>query len=233
MTARRTDFWIFAVLTVLSAAGVAFGLPHNREVGSLAEFVLKLIPFILAAETIARLDVEAFRRLGAVRVLIPLCFLVFFAYFVPRVFYWGGVRTEDEDAFGSLYYTVLLLVPFMILALTLAYRLGGGSPRVVRRLAYGMLLIMVSGIEDLAFLTVNDLRGTPFDPIPQTWTWPSHMKVRLGHWPSKEEAFAFIGVHLTLALVVLATPDRVVDRVWARRPGARRVDLPQDSDVPA
>jgi hypothetical protein len=40
---------------------------------------------------------------------------------------------------------VLTLTPFLILALVLAYRLGGGSPGMVRRLGYAMILLQLSG----------------------------------------------------------------------------------------
>ena len=47
------------------------------------------------------------------------------------------------------------MLPYTILALVLCYRLGGGIASQCRRLAYGTLLLMLSGLEDLAFLTIN------------------------------------------------------------------------------
>ena len=213
---RPTGFLVVALLALASAAAAMAFLPHNREVGSLGEFMVKLVPFIFAVEAIARFEPAWLGRFRIATVLIPVCFLAYFAYFVPKNFYWGGVRAEDPEAFPSLYYNILLLTPVIILSLVLAYRLGGGRPSVVRRLGIGMLLIMISGIEDLAFLTVNDLSGTPFSPIPDVWTWPSHIKVRIGHWPTKTEAFAFIAVHLTLAALVLWAPDSWFAKVAGR-----------------
>lgn len=206
----------------LAAAALAVGafiwlvLPHEREVTSLWTFLFKLVPFVLAAEAIARLDpglIARFRR--AALIVLPISFAIYFLYFVPRIFYF-------MDDHPNLYYHILVLTPFLILAFTLAYRLGGGGAVTARRLAYGMLLVMVSGAEDLAFLTVNDLSGTPFHPIPDVWDWASHMTVRLGHPPTKYEAYVFIAVHLVAAAMVLFAPGRWFGWLapWRKRSGA-------------
>ena len=57
-----------------------------------------------------------------------------------------------------------------------------------------------------------------FWPIPEVWTWASHMTVFLGHPPTKAEAFGFIGVHLVLAGLVLFLPGRAVAK-WRRGRG--------------
>lgn len=214
---RNLVFGILVAVTGVLAAYIWLGMPHDREVKSLWIFLFKLLPFVLAAEAIARLDVALFHRLRMARVLLPICFAVFFLFFVPKIFFYGG----DHP---NLYYHVLTLTPFIILSIALAYRLGGGLASTTRRLAIGMLLIMISGAEDLAFLTVNDLRGTDFHPIPEVWTWASHMKVRLGHYPSKYEAFGFIAVHLALAAFVLIAPTRWFEKLnpWRNRRAARQ-----------
>lgn len=192
-------------LAALAAAGVVwFAMPHQKEIGSLWVLLVKLLPFVLATEAIARLDISerARRILGLIG--IPAVFLVFFAFFVPKIFFYS-------DNGPTLYYYVLTLTPFVILGLTLAYRLGGGTPAVARRVAYAMLLLMLSGIEDLAFLTLNPHTDPRWTPIPDRWTWASHMTVVLGgHVPTKYQAYAFIAVHLLLAGLVLLLPGRIV-----------------------
>lgn len=212
---RNAAFLVLIALAAASAAVVWFVLPHDREVKSLGIFLFKLLPFVFAAEAIARLDVELARRLHLVRILIPLAFCVFFLYFVPKIFFY-------LDDFKTVYYHILVLTPIIIVTLTLAYRLGGGTPGNVRRIAYAMLLIMVSGLEDLAFLKVNHHTDPQWATIPDVWTWASHMKVFLGHYPSKNEAFAFIAVHVVLVLFVLAAPTRwfALPQSWRRSRGA-------------
>jgi len=209
---RNAAFLVLVALAAVAAGIVWFVLPHDREVKSLGIFLFKLLPFVFATEAIARLDVALFRRYHLVRVIVPLAFMVFFLYFVPKIFFYS-------DDFPTLYYHVLVLTPIVIVSLAMAYRLGGGTPGNVRRIAYAMLIIMVSGLEDLAFLKVNHHTDPRFTPIPAVWNWASHMKVFIGHWPTRNEAFAFIAVHVVLALFVLIAPGSWFERLnpWRRR----------------
>ncbi|MBW8481167.1 hypothetical protein [Actinomadura parmotrematis] len=189
---------------------VWFALPHEHDITSLWIFLFKLTPFAAGAVAVAWLHVGWARRLRLPLVAVPACFLVFFCFFVPRIFFVARKPTEE------LYYTVLTLVPFVILALALAYRLGGGPRGTTLRLSAAMLLLQLSGLEDLAFLTVNPQTDPKWTPIPDTWTWADHIKVFLGHYPSKEEAYAFIAVHVLLALAVLFVPASAVRAGWAK-----------------
>jgi len=112
---------------------------------------------------------------------------------------------------------VLVLVPFIILSLVLSARLGGASTGTVLRLAGAMILLQLSGIEDLAFITISTMAGT-MPGIPRVWTWADHITVVIGHPPTRNEAFAFIGVHLVLAVLVLAVPARFVAAAVRRLP---------------
>jgi hypothetical protein len=215
--ANRVTLIAGAIAIGLSAT-VYFGMPHSRDIESLWVLLVKLTPFVAASIAIAWLDLGWANRLRLQLILPPLCFLVFFAYFVPKIFYYGNLGAD----FGQLYYTVLMLVPFIILSLVLSTRLGGAARSTVLRLAGAMILLQLSGIEDLAFVTVNDLSGTPYDPIPEVWTWADHMTVRIGHPPTRNEAFVFIAVHIVAAVLVLALPGRLVRtvgrRLWPGRP---------------
>ncbi|MER7128190.1 hypothetical protein [Streptosporangium saharense] len=220
---KPLGFLIFVALAVAAAAFVWFGLPHDREVKSLGLFLVKLLPFVFATEALARLDVDWAKRLKLPLVTLPIAFLVFFLYFVPKIFFYGGVETGTRESFYALYYHVLTLTPLIILTITLANRLGGGTPALTRRLAYGMLLLMLSGLEDLAFLTVNDHTDPAYATIPAVWDWASHMTVFLGHPPTRNEAFAFIAVHVVLALLVFFSPQRWWDALASRvRPRGTR-----------
>jgi hypothetical protein len=218
---KPLGFLIFAALAVAAAAFVWFGLPHDREVKSLGLFLVKLLPFVFAAEAVARLDVDWAKRLRLPLLLVPPAFLVFFLYFVPKIFFFGGVEAGTRESFYALYYHVLTLTPLIILSLVLAYRLGGGTAATVRRLAYGMLLLMLSGMEDFAFLTVNNHTDPAYATIPEVWDWASHITVFIGHPPTKYEAYAFIIVHVLLALAVFFSPQRWWDSLAGRAAGLR------------
>ncbi|KUL34517.1 hypothetical protein [Actinoplanes awajinensis] len=221
---RNAAVLVLAALAAGCAAIIWFVMPHDREVKSLGIFLFKLLPFVFATEALARLDVAFFRKYQLVRVLVPASFVVFFLYFVPKIFFYA----EDHP---TLYYHVLVLTPLIILSLTMAYRLGGGTPGNTRRIAAAMLLIMVSGAEDLAYLTVNNHTDPEWATIPETWTWASHIKVFLGHYPSKMEAYVFIAVHVVLALFVLAAPTRWFERLnpWRGRGAQPVTPAPADS----
>jgi hypothetical protein len=208
---RGNAVTLVAGLVAAALGGIVwFGLPHEHDITSLWVFLFKLTPFIAASVAVAWLDLGWARRLRLPLVAIPACFLGFFCFFVPRMFFVAGKPGSE------LYYTVLTLVPFIILALALAYRLGGGSREHTLRICGALLLLQLSGLEDLAFLTVNPHTDPAWTPIPQVWKWADHIKVFLGHYPTKYEAYAFITVHVVLALAVLFTPARTVRAVPAR-----------------
>ncbi|GAA4429446.1 hypothetical protein GCM10023148_33860 [Actinokineospora soli] len=199
----------FIVLTVAAfaaAAGVWFGFPHEKDIPNIWVFLVKLLPFVLAVEAIAAMNLSAAVRRGIALAAVPVCFLVYFTYFVPKIFFGEGV-----------YYLVLVLTPFLILALVLAFRLGGGAAGTARRLGYACILLQLSGLEDLAYLTINPHTDPKWTPIPEVWSWADHMTVRVGHELTKNEAFVFIGVHVVLAVLVLTLPDRFWRRLVGRR----------------
>lgn len=199
---------IFGIVAVTLGLYILLALPHDRYVESLSIFLFKLLPFFLAAISISLIDVVLIRKLRLHLVFIILCFLMFFAVFVPRMFFDVMIKTGD-----NVYYLTLIFVPIVILSLSLAYRLGGGSTGETLRLSFALLIVMLSGIEDLAFFFVNTHEPGQFNPIPEVWDWVSHIKVRLGHPPSKYEVYAFILGHFTLAGVILFYPFRFMNRL--------------------
>jgi hypothetical protein len=209
---------VAGLVTVGLAAAVFFGMEHTRELTSLWVLLAKLAPFVAASIAIAWLDVGWAQRLRLHLIAPVLCFLVFFLFFVPRIFHF-----HNEDNFEQVYYTILMLVPFVILSLALALRLGGASTSTVLRLSTAMILLQLSGLEDLAFLTTEKLYGTLTGGWPQVWEWADHITVVIGHPPTNTEALVFIGVHVALAAVVLALPGRYVTAT-VRRLRPQRVE---------
>ncbi len=218
---RRLAFWALALLAAGSAAVVWLALPHEREIGSVWVLLVKLLPFVLATEATALLDVAWARRVGLARLVVPAVFLCYFCFFTPKIFFSSG-----DDTFDQLYDLMLTLTPFLILGLVLAYRVGGGAAATARRLSYAMLLLMLSGLEDLAYILVNPHTDPEWQHIPEVWTWAHHMTVFLGHPLTKVQAFVFIGIHVTLAVLVLFLPARAITGPVARLtrlvPGRRR-----------
>jgi|GEM_PF-1838431 len=163
---------------------------NTKEIENLFIFLIKLTPYFFGLLAIACLPVEKFNKLLCI-LLILLNFACIFCYFIPRLFYF--FLNPDWDRY---YLKTQMLVPFIILSLLLSYRLGGGKIKDVIILGVNSILFMLSGIEDLCYFLVNRL------DIPKEWSWPSHMIVRLGKIPTKNEAFVFIGVHFFLILLI-------------------------------
>lgn len=205
--ASRTTASVLCFVTALGLAAVIwFVLPHERDATNAAILLFKLTPFAFAVAAIALADDALLRRLRLHLFAIPAAFLLFFLYFVPRIFFYSGT---DGD-FPKLYYHMLTAVPVIILSLILSFRLGGGRSSTTARLGFAMLLLMLSGLEDLAYLVVNPHTDPRWTPIPEVWTWASHMEVFIGHPPTKYEAYGFIAVHVALAAAVLFVPGRWV-----------------------
>lgn len=192
----RRQGMLCVALTVL-AAGAAL-VVHEvvpNDVENLWSFLFALLPFVLATEAVAQFP-RAWAKVWFVPPLLAmLCFAVMMGVFAPKMF--GEFVNADFDSFYAL---MRMVMPFFILSVALALRLGGGSGGQVRRAAYASLLVMVSGLEDLMFQIWAGV------PIPDRWDWAEHITVRLGHVASQNEALIFIGVHLVLALLVVLVP---------------------------
>ncbi|WP_069162484.1 hypothetical protein [Nocardia altamirensis] len=198
---------VLAALAIVAAGLVWLASGREQSIQNLWTLLASLIPFVLAAETIASLRPHWFQRGRLIELCALGAFLVVFCFLVPKIF----AAAIDND-FDKLYSWMRILVPLLILCLALMLRLGGAAPAVARRVSYAGILVMLSGIEDLAFQL---LRGKP---LAAQWDWADHMTVRLGHVASRNEALAFIVVHLLLAGLVLFLPDRF----WHRLGGGFR-----------
>lgn len=209
MWTRKMKFSVgFGVCALALGLYALLFMPVDNEVKNLGIFLFKLTPFCLAALSISFVDPKIAARYRLTIPVLFLCFGVYFFIYVPRMFFDVSFNEAND-----LYNMTLVIVPIIILSLTLAFRLGGGATGTTLRLACGLLLLMISGLEDLAFLTINPHSPGKWSPIPEVWEWPSHMIVRLGHAPSKYEAYAFIAVHVFLALFVAFHPLKFVSKL--------------------
>lgn len=190
-------------------------LPPDREVKSLGIFLFKLLPFIFASLAIATVQRAWLIRWQMHYLLVAAAFLGFFCYLVPKIIF-------HRQEFAELYYVLLVTTPYVILALVLSFRMGGGASGPTFRLAIALLLLMVSGLEDLAFFTVN--YDPSWYPLPEVWDWVTHIAVRIGHPPTRNEIVVFAIVHVLLALFVLYFPfERYVKIPWGTRKNASQL----------
>ncbi len=192
------------VIAVILAGIILFVLPQEREVRSLGIFLFKLLPFLFASLAIASVKRDVLQNKYFQYLLIIGSYLLFFTYLIPKIIFHRG-------AFEELYNILLITAPYIILCFVLAYRLGGANGNQTFRLSIALLLIMVSGIEDLAYFTVN------YDPtwvFPERWEWVTHIAVRIGRAPTRNEIIVFAIVHFILAFGVLVLPFEKLKRYF-------------------
>ena len=179
-TDRRERVWLASLVAgVLGAALSWVTLPHGREVGSLWAYVLLLLAFV-----------------------------AFAGYLFPRIswFYYGGAAAQAQP---DLFYTHLykLMYPALILTVTAAYRLGGGSPGRCLKIAWTGVLILFSGFLDVMWQVVNPV------PIPDRIDAP-HIALLLGGPVSFPTAVVFTLAHLPVVVGLNLLPlDRWIDRL--------------------
>lgn len=203
----------FGILALILGLIAIFALPPDREVKSLGIFLFKLLPFAMAAISISLFDTKVIEAINGLKIVLVFgCFALFFFFYIPKLFF--DVAFQEAN---NTYYMTLLVTPAIILCLALTFRLGGGSTGNTLRIAFGSLALMLSGLEDLLFMVLNPhAPGSRYNPIPEVWDWASHIKVRLGHYPTKEEAFIFIAVHILLALFIAFHHFRWLE--WLKQP---------------
>jgi hypothetical protein len=210
--AWRRHLWLpLGALTLLISAYIYFWMPHQRVIPSLFTLLFKLLPFFTASLAIATLPnpIPGPKPIWAALPVLPLLGVI-----VPRMFYSAiqGFEASPSDLerlnalFNEFYTTVAMLVPYVFLWVSLAYRLGGGSPSGSLKLSIACLLVMLSGYEDIMLFIAS-----PMGRMPEVARWAYHVTVFLGHPPSRLELWTFMAIHLLLAVLILAAPwDRVM-----------------------
>lgn len=222
--------WVRHVWRMALAAGAAgfaaawLGTPHGREIGAAWQLLLKLFAFACLCCAIAFFPAAPGRPQHR---LLYLPFIFFTGYVIPRIswFYYGDAQRSLGGAFYTHLY--LLLYPGIVLTVTAAYRLGGGTPgRCLKIAATGMVLVF-SGFLDLMWFLVNPVG------IPAAIDAP-HITLLTGRPLSFGETVLFAAAHLPILLAIELLPlDRWIghliggrEAAGGRHRGGETADLP-------
>lgn len=203
MERRERTCLTAAAVGIVGAALTWATSTHGREVGSGWEYVAQLAVFLFVTLAVALFPNH---RPGAY-VLVLVAFVVFAGYLFPRLswFYYGDTARAQADLFYTHLYK--LAYPALVLTVAAAYRLGGGSPGRVLKIAWTGVLILFSGFLDMMWQLVNPV------PIPDRIDAP-HITAILGGPVSFGVAVAFALAHLPLIVGLNLLPlDRWLDRV--------------------
>jgi hypothetical protein len=191
---------------VAGAVFVWLATPHQREIESVWDLIVKLVAFACVCFAIAFFPVVS----GRLYWLLYLPFIFFVAYIFPRIgyFYFVDVgRVED----GSFYtHQFLLSYPGIVLTAAAAYRLGGGSPGRCLKIAVTGMLIIFSGLLDFMWWLVNPVE------IPELIDAP-HITILTGGPISYGATILFALAHVPIIVAINLLP---LDRWLARGFGA-------------
>lgn len=202
-----------AALTVL----IMVVLPPDRTIDHVGEVLFKTAPLLCAVLAIAYFP----QRQGPGPALLGVLFVGYMGVVdtlnVDHIFSFADADDQDA-AFPRLYQWTIFLNAFTVLAILLAYRLGGAAAGRVLRAGLAAVLVVISGLNDLAFYYTNAWDG----PRPEVLAWASHIAVFVGGPPTAPTAIVFCAAHLLLAAVILALP---LDR-WAARLDGWAVSAP-------
>jgi hypothetical protein len=208
---RGNQVWaLFALLGGAGGLYIWLFLPHNSEIQTIWHMLFKIGVFLLICTGIA-LFPNRFRH-RYLLVCLPL--VGFLAYILPRISYFGffvGDILSDERLTGELYtFLYLLLYPGIVLALCLAYRMGGGSPGTTLKIALTGVILIFSGFLDIMWPLVNPVA------LPET-IQAQHIKVLLGRFATYQEAVIFTLLHIPLLIGANLLPlDRWLARLESR-----------------
>lgn len=203
----RRSAWL---LPATAAAGLTFlimgVLPADRTINNIFEWAFRISPVCFAVVAIALFPTKSGRNLVLLALLIVGYMGVLDTFIITRILEF--VDAADQDAaFPRLYQMTIFLDAFVVLAITLGFRLGGGKAGKVLRLGFAGTLILISGLNDLTFYY-----SYPWsDGRPPRLTWASHITIFVGGPPTPTTAIVFCAVHLLLAAAIIVVPW------WVRR----------------
>lgn len=198
----KSYFWILCILVggIISFV-IMFILPHKIYIDTILEPTIKIIAFIIVILGIAFIPNKGKpSRFGYLVILIAL--FSFLVYIIPRISYYGfiGIPKNEANCYDTFYtYLWLYLYPAIICTTCFAYRIAGGEPDKCIKIALIPIIGLFSGLLDLVWWPVNGLE------IPDVLQ-ANHIRIIIGHWPSKTEAIIFALCHIPLAVIVLFVP---------------------------
>lgn len=212
---RKWLWLIFGVLAVCIGGYMFFFTPHTREVVSLGVFLPKLFALILMGFAIAFFPNDWKGK-------YVLAILLIFAFLVPyeNALSWGWFGTYPDSGFEEIFipkfgqdrhYFInelwtafyVVLFPFFIYAITLAFRIGGGSIEKTLKTFLSGMCIYFSCLNIFVFQTIFHLRwGFPYS---KECAWVYHVSFFIGRPPlMRELVYWFIGFMVLLVLINLA-----------------------------
>lgn len=183
---------IFLFIGAVSFLLVWFTFQHQRETYSLIQYLIQIVIFIILILSISFFPNQF--RLRYLLLTIPL--IIYLGYLAPKMTY---LAIQGQiGMFYTLEFT--FLYPGLIMAICLAYRLGGGSPGRCVKTGLSGIILLFSGFLDWMWFVTNQL-----DYAKNVGTIP-HIQVIIGHIPSLTELIIFVMVHFLIIIGINCMP---------------------------
>lgn len=198
----RRSAWLLPAAAAAGLTLLIMGvLPADRTIDNVFEWAFRISPVCFAVVAIALFPQKSGRNLVLLALLIVGYMGVLDTFIITRILEF--VDAADKGAaFPRLYQMTIFLDAFVVLAITLGFRLGGGKTGKILRLGFAGTLVLVSGLNDLTFYYSYQWS----DGRPARLTWASHITIFVGGTPTPTTAIVFCAVHLLLAAAVIVVP---------------------------
>lgn len=193
--------WIvFSILGLVGFLIVWYCMPHKGEIDSIWQVVFKLLMFLFIVLAVAFFP----NKFKARYLLLILPFFIFTGYLIPRITYFAFRAIPMKlipDAHLELYTLLFVMVfPAIVMTVCMAYRLGGGTPGNVIKIAFSAVIILFSGWLDFMWYTINPVE------IPERIVYAHHIEVIIGHFPTYVETIIFAAAHIPLLVILNVLP---------------------------
>ena len=205
-TIRKYLWFISMFIGGAGALLIWMFLPHQSEIEEVWWLIVKFIAFAFIV-----LGISLFpNKLRHGHLLVCLPFIVFLSYIIPRLSFCGIFGTITEPVEQGKFYTILYLLcyPLIVMSVSFAYRMGGGSSgKTIKINIVGMLLIF-SGLLDLCFNTANGR------PLATSLDYAYHIITILGRAPTWIEGLIFALCHVPIIILVIFLPLETWFEKW-------------------
>lgn len=217
MSSVRNWLWlIFGVLAVGIGGYMLFFTPHTREVVSLGLFIPKLLALIFMVFAIAFFP-NKWKYGYIIGVLLIFAFLIpyenaltwsWFGNYPDEIFNeaftesFGQTRHDFVTEMWTAFY--VLLLPSFIFAVTLAFRMGGGSTEHSVKIGLSGLIIYLSCLNIFIFQTIFHIRWE--FPYSEVASWVYHVSYFIGRDPYFYELYYWFAAFMVLLVLLNVAP---------------------------
>lgn len=213
------NLWLlFGLLGLIGFFVVWIGMPHQPEIKSVGQLILKIFIFIAVSFSVAFFPNNSPKK----HLLLVLPFFIFLGFLIPRTTFFAYVAIPQNwpNAEHEFYTFIwVMLFPAITMCIGIAYRIGGGTPGQTLKITLSSIIILFSGYLDFMWYTVNPVE------MPDALIYAHHIELILGHYPSYTETIIFSLFHIPILIALLILP---IDKWFSKINATQQYVLVED-----